>query len=646
MSHKPAHELQPAPFTGTAGSADLLNQLIDRVVDRDAVDWSALDAAPIDPALRERLQLLRILDGLGDVVTDAAEGPVEPAGAPESQAAAHAEPWGRYRLDQVIGEGNFGRVYRAWDAQLQMPVAIKILHPHVAQDARDHLLREAQALGQVRHPNVVRVLCVETHEERRGLCMEYIQGETLHEQVERQGPLGHREVRAIAEEICAALSAIHAAGFIHRDVKARNVMRERAGRVVLMDLGARESLLEVTSAADGQNLGTPFYMAPELFDNPHATKATDVYSLGVLLFFLLTGRYPVEADSIAALRDAHARRKRQLVADLRPDVPPALARAIDRACAASPADRYKTAAELQSALDVHPSQGRVSGRILKNALALAAVMASLTGMGLLSSQAFNATLERSGFSSESLVDLLGFGLRASVLPTVFFAIALWTLGLAAALRALLLKSRRAAALDRWVRERMEHAGVSDPTVIASVMLTVSGGVLVGVWWYYAPLLEALTSRVSSAPAETLTVLSPSSIPYHTEYRTTLIRVLIVVAGGWYLAAQRSAEKGVTLHVALRLGAVATMVLLVATLQLPYRLIFDSKAAVYKWGQQECYATGQRGDELLLFCPGLPVPRNRIVSRTASDVAPAGRVESIFTPFSARPATVAASPLGR
>ena len=136
-------------------------------------------------------------------------------------AGTAVETWGRYRLVEKVGEGSFGSVYRAWDSELEREVAVKILHPRVANSQlKSRLLREGRALAKVRHPNVVSVLGVESHGDRVGLCMEFVRGETLATVLGRRGAFNAREAALIGEDVCRALAAVHRAGFVHRDVKA------------------------------------------------------------------------------------------------------------------------------------------------------------------------------------------------------------------------------------------------------------------------------------------------------------------------------------------------------------------------------------------------------------------------------------------
>ena len=171
---------------------------------------------------------------------------------------------------------------------------------------------EARNLARIRHPNIVTVYGAEQDSQHVGIWMEFIQGETLTKMVRDRGPMSAREVVGIGVDLCSALSALQGASLLHRDIKAHNVMREVGGRIVLMDFsGAWTSEAGETPA----NLsGTPLYMAPELFENRPPSVASDIYSLGVLLFYLLAGRLPVEGPSLDELKDAHARRAANAVA--------------------------------------------------------------------------------------------------------------------------------------------------------------------------------------------------------------------------------------------------------------------------------------------------------------------------------------------
>ena len=619
---------------GEPHGGDLTQDLIARVVEGDSIDWAALAFSSVPADVRERLRLVQVLDEMSALIAQQEED--EPDPAPAGDAALTT--WGRYRLDEPIGEGAFGRVYRGWDPHLQIPVAIKILHRQFADEVlQEELLREARALAQIRHPNVVRVLGVEIHEGRFGLCMEFVQGETLEAFVGREGLRSEGEVTALAKDLCSGLDAVHASQFVHRDIKARNVMREPSGRVVLMDLGARSSLVP-GAEQQTREVGTPYYMAPELFRHEPASKASDVYALGVLFVFLLTKRYPVEAPTYDELKRAHEEGRRQLAGELRGDLPVKFARTIDKALAPEPPARYQSAGEFLLALERLVKPSSLPERITRGLVAIATIPAVMAGMGLLSSEAFNRTLGRADFASESLLDWLIVGLRSSVLPTVFFAIALLSLGAVSSLRSWAVAWPGPAALDTRIYGALARIGLANPHNLARLNVVLSAAAIAFVWWHHAPLLDAVQSFASTAPAERLAVLAPPTAENTTymDFRELLTRLIIVTAGVWYLVAQRCAARGLTLTTGTKCAAVATMLLLVGTLQLPYKLVTQSQFPVYEWRGQTCYAIGERGIELLLFCPQLTDGRNRVVPRTSPDLRRSEQSnESIFTAFAAR-----------
>ena len=255
--------------------------------------------------------------------------------------------WGSLRLIQKVGQGAFGEVYRAFDTTLEREVALKLLLPR-GQDPESEaqaLLREARALARVRHPNVVPVYGVATHDRRVGFWSDFVHGKTLSALLDAEGPFGPSEAALIGIDLCKAVSAVHAAGLLHRDIKTGNVMREAGGRILLMDFG-------LTHSHDaGQHLsGTPVYMAPELLAGDSATIATDIYALGILLFHLLTGKYPVDGSSFSEIRSIHESGGRQALLDLRSDLPGQLAHVVEIAAHPNPSKRYRSSGQMIAAL--------------------------------------------------------------------------------------------------------------------------------------------------------------------------------------------------------------------------------------------------------------------------------------------------------
>ena len=304
-----------------------------------------------------------------------------------TQADQRGRVWGHLQIRDVLGRGTFGEVYRAWDPQLEREVALKLLRsapdpaiaPASSVSVRDPLrvVHEGRLLARVRHPHVITVFGADSRDGKVGIWMEFIRGRTLHQIVSEQGQLGAREAAAIGLDLAGALAAVHAAGLLHRDVAARNVMREQGGRIVLMDFGAGHEQVSWKDPARGsQTAGTPLYMAPELLEGGHADQRSDLYALGVLLFFLVTGAYPVSGRSIAEIRAAHQQGARKRLRDTRPDLPSKFIAAVEVALAPNPADRCQTAAELEPALSraIQAPIGAPSGkRWWKSTPALTAV---------------------------------------------------------------------------------------------------------------------------------------------------------------------------------------------------------------------------------------------------------------------------------
>ena len=200
-------------------------------------------------------------------------------------------------------------------------------------------------LARVRHPNVVTIYGVDRHDGVVGLWMELVDGLTLARVVATRGALDAREAALVGIDLCRAVAAVHKAGLVHRDIKAHNVMREGSGRIVLMDFGAGE--LRTERSGTGSAAGTPLYLAPELFDGAPATIGSDVYSMGVLLFHLVTRRYPVEGASLEQIAAAQARRERYRLSDLSPELPDSFSTIVERALDRDPARRYRTCDEMQ-----------------------------------------------------------------------------------------------------------------------------------------------------------------------------------------------------------------------------------------------------------------------------------------------------------
>jgi hypothetical protein len=329
-------------------SANELEPLLtaaESIADGTEVLWARLlDDAGMDVGTAQALQAIAKIAAFHRSVSSTETKPFDNIVAPGG-----IDTWGHLTLLGKIDEGAFGSVYRARDPNLQIEVALKLVAKrdgHEIDVAR--ALKEARLLARVRHPNVVHIYGADIVDGRVGIWMELIHGRTLASLIAANGPLGSREAALIGVDLCQALAAVHAANLIHGDVKAKNVMREAGGRIVLMDFGTSKDLGIQPPGVDVA--GTPLYLAPEVFRGETRSRVTDIYSLGVLLFHLVSTSYPVNGNTQTDVEEAHKRGARIRLRDVRPDLPPRFIEAIEKAIAPVPSDRFQSVAEFESAL--------------------------------------------------------------------------------------------------------------------------------------------------------------------------------------------------------------------------------------------------------------------------------------------------------
>ena len=260
---------------------------------------------------------------------------------------------GRYRLDARIGAGGMSTVYRAFDETLERQVAIKLLNREVTSDSDqlERFRREARAVAQLSHPHIVGVIDAGEDEGRPYIVFEYVEGETLKERIRRQGRLPVPEAVAYAIEIARALGAAHARHIVHRDVKPQNVLIDEEGSAKVTDFGIARTLDEEGLTADGRVIGTTDYVSPEQALGQAVTGQSDLYSLGIVLYEMLSGEVPFQGDSQVAVAMKHVREPLPDVHRMRPGVSAALASVIDRATAKHPSERYANDAELIADLE-------------------------------------------------------------------------------------------------------------------------------------------------------------------------------------------------------------------------------------------------------------------------------------------------------
>ena len=258
----------------------------------------------------------------------------------------------RYRLLAIIGEGGMATVYRAQDIMLGRTVAVKVLHERRADDKAflARFYREAQAAANLDHPNIVSVYDIGQDGNRHYIVMEYVEGRNLKELILESAPFPIERALTIAIRVCAAVGAAHKAGLIHCDVKPQNILVVPDGRVKVTDFGIARALTSAPVVEGGDVWGTPDYLSPEQAAGERLGPPSDVYSIGVVMYEMLTGRLPFEAESGIAIAFKHLREEPTPINELNPRVPPGLARIVHKVLAKEPSARYRTASQLAQIL--------------------------------------------------------------------------------------------------------------------------------------------------------------------------------------------------------------------------------------------------------------------------------------------------------
>jgi tRNA A-37 threonylcarbamoyl transferase component Bud32 len=265
---------------------------------------------------------------------------------------------GRYRLESKLGSGGMSTVYLARDETLERWVAAKVLHREISDqpDQIERFRREARAVAQVSHPNVVAVIDAGEDGGRPYIVFEYCDGETLKQRIDRQGGLPLDEAAAYAIEVGRGLAAAHARRLVHRDVKPQNVLIDSEGRAKVTDFGIARELEQDGLTKTGRVLGTTDYVSPEQAMGQPVDARSDIYSLGILLFEMLTGEVPFKADNLVGVAMKHVNERVPDVQKRRRDVSSALAAVVERSTEKKPEKRYPDMnamlAELENALEV------------------------------------------------------------------------------------------------------------------------------------------------------------------------------------------------------------------------------------------------------------------------------------------------------
>ncbi len=596
------------------------------------------------------------------------EHPVAPMASGPRAVSGSGTSWGGFMLLEELGRGGFGVVHRAWDATLKRDVALKIIDVHRLHGvSEDTVLREGQLMARVRHPNVVAVFSAQRIGAEVGLTMEYIKGRTLSMLVAEDGPLGAHEAALIGMSLCDALTAVHRLGLVHRDLKASNVMREHGGRIVLMDFGAGR---ELSAAADGraQVLGTPVYMAPEVMLGNRGTAASDLYSLGVLLYNLVTADYPVRGARLDQIRLAHLSGERVPLAERRSELPSPFVDAVEKALSANPDDRPQTAVAFKRLLaDAMPylppdSGGRKRRRAGGKATPktpsapapaavapprvnpIAALAAGLVGalilasvLGFVTTVEFNTVLGRTGgFAADRIVDYPILGARSVfgsivyallAFVVLFVALSLWR-GLARAVPAV---ARLRTALSATSARLVHRIGLDSPAAVSQT-LPVAGLLGLGaVAWHFRPFLLALLGDVDTGSASDLRLLGTGNEHMQLVFRRSIeVVIILLTAGLVYLLRQRRAGRPIAGPPIAATAIVIAMSL--GLLVFPWRLVFHAEFQEATLDGRPCFVTGENETDVLVHCPSAAPPRNTVLSRGDRRLQFSRRISNLFDAY--------------
>jgi tetratricopeptide (TPR) repeat protein/TolB-like protein/predicted Ser/Thr protein kinase len=278
---------------------------------------------------------------------------------------------GRYEILGVLGQGGMGAVYKARDRELDRLIALKVIRPELATDPAilQRFKQELILARNITHKNVVRIFDLSEVDGVRFISMEYVDGEDLRTLLRHQGKFTPKETIAVIEQVCRALDAAHAEGVIHRDLKPQNIMRDRNGRVVVMDFGLARSLGESGMTQTGAIVGTIEYMSPEQAMGSHLDQRSDIFSVGLIFYELLTGRAPYEAETAIASLMKRTREDARSASEVDASIPRSLSAIVSRCLEREPANRYHSVVELLQQLTTWEANPTITPEALSKMIA-------------------------------------------------------------------------------------------------------------------------------------------------------------------------------------------------------------------------------------------------------------------------------------
>jgi serine/threonine protein kinase len=570
---------------------------------------------------------------------------------------------GQYTIVDRLGRGGMGQVFLARDRQLERQVALKCLLSRSSPEAdRERILAEAKAAAAINHRNVASVYDVVQRGERAFMVMEFLGGESLGARLKRQR-LAMPKVVDIAIQLLRGLAAAHEGGVVHGDLKPANIQLTPDGTVKILDFGVASTVRRAAGSAGsagsgdtttlrGARLasvtahgGTPTYMSPEQLAGDRIDGRSDLYSFGLVLFEMATGRRPFPQDTVEDLREAVA--QPALRADgVDQQVPQRLADIIAMALERRLDARYQTASDIEQALlsvrDELEKQSRrelILKRLARVAVAIPLIVLTLEAVGMLTTVGFDYTFGRTGpearFGGQSWSGNFWWGIR-SVLPSVIVA----TLAavLVAGMRILLTFFDSIAPVRRFARRVSANAGdlrvrlgLHRPANLAQALAGLALVSLLVFAQVYRDVIFAWTSNVTNASVATLLPIGENQ-PARLRYQQTLDVMIPAFLYGLYRVVRLRRREGTRdslLAPAVLIGAIAVMGL---WREFPYQILNARQMERVDVGSERCYLNGESGDDYLLLCPEGEIPRNHVLKRNDPRVHRSGQSENVFRGF--------------
>jgi hypothetical protein len=560
--------------------------------------------------------------------------------------------YGPYRVIRSLGAGGMGQVFLAEDTRLGRRVALKSLAGRwlASPNARQRLLQEARAVAALSHPHIATLYDVLEDADHLLLVMEYVEGRTAAALI-AEGPLPLGQALRLASQIVDAVVYAHERGIVHCDLKPSNVQVAVDGTAKVLDFGlAHAGHLSAVTTSDTDMphvrlVGTPPYMPPERLLTGTLNEAGDIYSLGVTLFELVTGRRPFQEPTFGLLTGAILGTTPPPASSIAGDCPGSLDDVIARALEKDPKRRYQTARELGAALQavrnqIEPAATTWRIRAMLGLLIIASAAIVPTILGFIITATFNQTFGRTlAFGDERPLDWFVWGARSLVSPFVHMTV-LATVVLAVGFVVRILSlwgpiGRVRLRLTRFLHAIETRLGLDDPVVAGQALAACGLVAVVTVLWEFRDLMAAFTGTTNLSRPELLSPLAPAASVQRSSYRAVLDVLILAFSFGVLRVVRQRRHKQVRGGIGPLIVALAVVVLFVLANVIPFRIMFHNEFEAADVAGSRCYVIRELATDMLLFCPDAPPPRNRIMSRTDPSVRRLGVIENVFTPAASR-----------